>query len=42
MELYDGQRSDYVTDFRILQKEIPLYKKWLYDYIANFKTKTKM
>lgn len=39
MELYDGQRSDFVTDFELYEKEIPLYKKWLYDYIANFKSK---
>jgi hypothetical protein len=39
MELYDGERSNFVTDFEIYKKEIPFYKKWLYDYIAKFKSK---
>jgi hypothetical protein len=39
MDLYDGFREDFVTDLEIEEREAPLYKKWLFDYISNFKKK---
>jgi len=39
MELYDGFREDYVTDLEIEEREVPFYKKWIFDYISNFKKK---
>jgi hypothetical protein len=39
MDLYDGFREDYVTDLEIEEREAPLYKKWIFDYISNFKKK---
>lgn len=39
MDLYDGFREDYVTDLEIEEREAPLYKKWVFDYVSNFKKK---
>lgn len=39
MNLYDGFREDYVTDLEIEEREAPLYKKWIFDYVSNFKKK---
>jgi len=39
MNLYDGFREDFVTDLEIEEREVPLYKKWIFDYISNFKKK---
>ena len=41
MELYDGFREDFTTDLEIEEREIPLYKKWVFNYISNFKRKLK-
>lgn len=37
MELYDGYREDFITDLEIEERELPLYKKWIFSYISNFK-----
>jgi hypothetical protein len=37
MELYDGFREDFVTDLEIEERELPLYKKWIFNYISKFK-----
>jgi hypothetical protein len=37
MELYDGFRTDFVTDLEIEEREIELYKPWIFKYISNFK-----
>ena len=39
MDLYDGYREDFVTDLEIEEREAPLYKKWIFDYVSNFKKK---
>jgi hypothetical protein len=39
MDLYDGFREDYVTDLEIEEREAHLYKKWVFDYVSNFKKK---
>jgi len=39
MDLYDGFREDFVTDLEIEEREAPLYKKWIFDYVSNFKKK---
>ena len=39
MDLYDGFREDFVTDLEIEEREVPSYKKWIFDYISNFKKK---
>lgn len=41
MDLYDGFREDFTTDLEIEEREAPLYKKWVFNYISNFKRKTK-
>ena len=41
MELYDGFREDFTTDLEIEEREIPLYKKWVFNYISNFKRNLK-
>lgn len=41
MDLYDGFREDFVTDLEIEEREIELYKPWVFNYISNFKTKSK-
>ena len=41
MELYDGFREDFTTDLEIEEREVPLYKKWVFNYISNFKRKLK-
>ena len=41
MDLYDGFREDFVTDLEIEEREIELYKPWIFNYISNFKTKSK-
>lgn len=38
MDLYDGFREDFITDLEIEEREIDLYKKWIFHYISNFKT----
>jgi hypothetical protein len=40
MELYDGFREDFVTDLEIEEREIELYKSWIFNYISNFKKLT--
>jgi hypothetical protein len=37
MDLYDGYREDFTTDLEIEEREVPLYKKWIFNYISNFK-----
>lgn len=37
MELYDGFREDFTTDLEIEEREIQLYKPWIFNYISNFK-----
>ena len=37
MELYDGYRDTFVTDLEIEERELSLYKKWIFDYISKFK-----
>ena len=37
MDLYDGFREDFVTDLEIEEKELELYKPWIFNYISNFK-----
>ena len=41
MDLYDGFREDFVTDLEIEEREIELYKPWIFNYISNFKTNFK-
>ena len=41
MDLYDGYKEDFTTDLEIEEGELPLYKKWIFNYISNFKRKTK-
>jgi hypothetical protein len=41
MDLYDGFREDFTTDLEIEEGETPLYKKWIFNYISNFKHKSK-
>ena len=41
MDLYDGFREDFTTDLEIEEREAPLYKKWIFNYISNFKRKLK-
>lgn len=41
MDLYDGFREDFVTDLEIDEREIELYKPWIFNYISNFKGKSK-
>jgi len=40
MELYDGFREDFTTDLEIEEREAPLYKKWIFNYISKFKSKS--
>ena len=37
MDLYDGFRQDFTTDLEIEEREVPLYKKWIFNYISKFK-----
>ena len=37
MDLYDGFREDFTTDLEIEEGEVPLYKKWIFNYISKFK-----
>jgi len=37
MDLYDGFREDFITDLEIDESELLLYKKWIFNYISNFK-----
>jgi hypothetical protein len=37
MELYDGFREDFVTDLEIEERELELYKPWIFNYISKFK-----
>lgn len=41
MDLYDGFREDFTTDLEIEEGEVPLYKKWIFNYISKFKKKSK-
>jgi len=40
MNLYDGFREDFITDLEIEEREIELYKPWVFNYISNFKSKS--
>jgi hypothetical protein len=42
MDLYDGFREDFVTDLEIEEREIELYKPWIFNYISNFKNKSRI
>jgi hypothetical protein len=42
MELYDGFREDFTTDLEIEEREAPLYKKWIFNYISKFKHLSKL
>lgn len=42
MELYDGFREDFVTDLEIEERELELYKPWVFNYISNFKKLSKI
>jgi hypothetical protein len=42
MDLYDGFREDFITDLEIEERELELYKPWIFNYISNFKKLSKI
>lgn len=38
MTLYKGDRDNFIIEYKIFEKEMSFYKKWIFDYISKFKT----